>query len=622
MLQTWFAHPGLLTLALAAPVCSAFMLYAHLRRRQMLARLGSSLFLRKSVLVRPGVRRWKGFCVWLAVTLLALACAGPQLGLDKSAQFRTGRDVILVLDLSRSMTAEQPSRRELAVRALHDLANRFQADGGNRIALVGFAARPRLFFPLTQDYDHLRHTLAQIRMDDYPPLSVENAVSGTRIGAGLKLALASFDPRRANRPVIVLVSDGDDPVNDREWQQAVESAKEQNVRIHTVGVGSPTEEATIPAGRDVLTFNGNPVTTKLNEQVLRDIAAGTGGTYLPAQRDDYKLGAVVQQLLDADELRDEPAIDAGLPIYQLQYVWFLLPGVLLMMLTMLWNEGPRPVALPEKPRRSLSARRQVAAALLIVAALASISAAEPPDADSHVRLGNAAFAREDYQAALGHYEKAEALTGDPGQVSFNKAAAHYRLGQYKEAIECYRRTLADADAPPERKARAHYDLGNALQQHASDGLTELTEAVKEYRQCLAHDNLDPALRASARHNLELAQIRWLKARKDPRNAEHIKDEEKSEPKYPDPKKKETEYVQVKMKADDKVKEEDGAPEATKGDSVRSTGTPFNIEDKERVVPASTEDTLATLRQHAERIAEARRRQRNPDGPAAVASKDW
>ena len=102
--------------------------------------------------------------------------------------------MILVLDLSRSMSAEQPSRRESALRALEQLADEFAETGGNRIALIAFAARPLLLFPLTQDYDHLRHTLTQISEDDIPKLSADDAVSGTRIGTALKLAVESYDP--------------------------------------------------------------------------------------------------------------------------------------------------------------------------------------------------------------------------------------------------------------------------------------------------------------------------------------------------------------------------------------------------------------------------------------------
>src|ERR1022692_2475437 len=122
MLSTWFANPVFLLTLLALPVCLAFLVYGYLRRKRLTARLGSRLLLRKSVLVRPRVRRWKTFCVLLGLGLLGVACAGPHWGLDPDAQHRKGRDVILVLDMSRSMSAEQPSRRDLALLALRHLA--------------------------------------------------------------------------------------------------------------------------------------------------------------------------------------------------------------------------------------------------------------------------------------------------------------------------------------------------------------------------------------------------------------------------------------------------------------------------------------------------------------------
>ena len=168
-----FATPELLVTLLAVPVCTAFMLYAYWRRRQAMRELGNLLLLRKSVLVRSSVRRWKTVCMLLALTFLAIACAGPQWGIDKNAQLRKGRDLFVVFDLSRSMFAEQPSRRTQAVRSLAKLADALEEHGGHRVALIGFASKARLFFPLTQDYDHLA-TSWQIRGRDYPTLSLDD----------------------------------------------------------------------------------------------------------------------------------------------------------------------------------------------------------------------------------------------------------------------------------------------------------------------------------------------------------------------------------------------------------------------------------------------------------------
>jgi Ca-activated chloride channel family protein len=632
MLSTWFARPALLLTLLAVPICSALFLFAYFRRKQMTARLGSSLQLRKSVFVGVRARRWKRFCLLAGVALAALACAGPQWGLDKSAQHRMGRDVIVVLDLSRSMNAEQPSRRELACRALRHLADTFEEHGGNRVALIAFAARPQLLFPLTQDCDHLRHVLEQIEADDIPKLSFEEPVSGTRIGAALKLAVESIDRRRANRPVIVLLSDGDDPVEDDEWIEGITAASRKQIRIHTVGIGDPHRAENIPAGREFLLYDGKPIPTKLNETRLREIARRTDGIYLAAHTQTLPLGTFVQHLLDADELREEEPTGDELPVYQLRYAWFLFPAVLLFMLTIFLTEGPSlsrneskmpPTStLNQKPSRA-TARTKAAALVMILTALLSISAADPPSADSFLRQGNEAFARQEYENALKFYEQAESLTTDPGLISFNKAAAHYRLGQHREAIECYRRCLEDDQAPVERRARGHFDLGNALLQYAGDNAQTLAEAVSAYRACLHQPTLSASLRADARHNLEIAQMLWLKARgKLPED----KKTDPNKPPYPpeneDKKDDDGAYVAVNPSKDGQKREVDNLPNAPKPKQMRSQGMSKHLADEEQVHPVSPEDTLATLADHARRIAEARRRMRNPNGPAELTTKDW
>jgi Ca-activated chloride channel family protein len=681
-MQTWFAHPAFLWTLLALPVCWVLVLFAYIRRRQLTARLASALLLRKSVLVQPRWRRLKTMCVLTGLMLVGIAAAGPQWGLDPSAQQRKGRDVIIVIDLSRSMSAEQPSRRERAVRALRDLADSFQEHGGNRVAVVAFASQAQLLFPLTQDYDHLRHVLTQIDNDDIGGLHAEKPVSGTRIGAALKLAVDSIDPSRANRPIIVLLSDGHDPADDKEWQLGVQAASAKKIRIHTVGIGDPDADATIPAGAEPLLYDGKPVLTRLYETPLKEIASGTDGVYLPAHTKRLPLGAFVQHLLDADELREETPTDEALPVYQLRYAWFLFPAVLLFMLAMLVNEGPslasrerkRPTA---KVARTSSPRRaRVAAVMLAGLAIVGVSAADPATPDAILRQANDAFARQDYEAAIKLYDDLEGLTPDPGLVSFNKAAAHYRLRQArqaeqigriqsilaeagvqgvdidskfpaaveklrtpdevrerllreydklgeirrdKQAIDCYRRCLQDDEAPAERRARAHFDLGNALLEYADDNPLTLAEAATSYRACLDQPNLPAKLRADARHNLELAQLLWLKHRD--KLPEDQKDP-KSPPKYPDPddRKDEGAYEEFKPTKDYVKQERPDAPGGSKSKSLQSAGLQV-LPDNDQVVPASEEATLATLEREARRIAAARRQQRQA-GSAPLATKDW
>ncbi|MBI2808367.1 MAG: VWA domain-containing protein [Planctomycetes bacterium] len=618
---TWFANSFFLVTLAAIPLAWALMLFAWVRRRQMAARLAAPLSLRNGLLVRSRMRIGTAFCLLLGLTCLALAIAGPQWGLDKSGQIRKGRDVILLLDLSRSMSAEQPSRRELALRSLRHLANAFEETGGNRVALIVFAAEARLLIPLTRDCEHLRQALDQIEADDIAALSAADAPSGTRIGTALKLAAQMCAPGRTRHPVLVLLSDGDDPAEDKEWLEGVSACKEKALHVHVVGFGNPAKDELIPLGRDFLQYQGRFVRTRLREDRLRDIADQTGGIYLAAHASEIPLGAFVLHLLDADSLREETAATDTLPVYQLRYAWFLLPAFFLFALTLIMSDGIRITERKAQPIRT-----KAVPVVLVLLAMLGVSAADGPEAEMLVRQGTQAFAETDFEEAVKLFEKAETLTLDPGRVAFNKAAALYRLGRFREAIDSYRRCLEDDRIPAERRARARFDLGNALVQYAKEqdaGL--LAEAVATYRACLLESNLPAALRQDARHNLEIAQLQWLKARQ---NETEEKDGPKSRPPdYPkddgtDPKKNgDSKYVPVDPKNDQHA---DKPAMRKPGDKSRNlqSGVLTTLPDSETVRPLSLDETLTRLEILARRIAAERRAHRNLARPAQLTTKDW
>jgi Ca-activated chloride channel family protein len=619
MVARFFANPIFLATLLAVPIAVALLMFASIRRKQLAARLAAPIFLRSHLVVSSARRRWQALCVLLGVVLICIACAGPQWGLDPAAQFRKGRDVVLVLDLSRSMNAEQPSRRTVACRALTDLANGFQDQGGNRIALVGYATRARQFFPLTQDCEHLRRMLTFIDAGDYPPLSAENPLSGTRIGAALTLAVESCDGERSHRPVIVLVSDGDDPVDDDEWLDGVKAAADKKIQVHVVGVGNSARAETIPAGNDLLRYGDDIVRTKLNEPRLRDIAKRTGGEFLSP----HHLGDQVLRLLDVDDLREAASPgSSSIPIYHLRYAWCLVPALLLFMTAMLINAGPRtPVQWPWLRSPAVA---KALAALLTVIALGLISAADPPEVEAVVRRGDDAFARQKFDEARIHYEKAEGLTGDPGRLSFNLGASYYQLGRYREAIECYRRSLEDESMPGARQARAWFYLGNATLQQAGDDAGQLADAVKAYRAALFLLPAQSDLLVPARHNLELAQVRWLKAkeRQPVKKTDPLKDPDKSKaPNEKDPKKTTTVLVPIDPIKNAKPEQSEDVPKDAKSKDVHAAGL-LVLPDVDKVVPIAPQTTSATLEKEARRIAEERRQQRHPTGPPRLTTKDW
>src|SRR5262249_12692324 len=197
----------------------------------------------------PGWRTLRGLCWSTATLALILAVAGPRWGTDTSQQATSGRDLVVVLDLSRSMLAEQPSREERGRRVLLELADSLQRRGGHRIALVVFAARAKLVCPLTHDYDHFREAVRRQDASNLPPElrpTSNDDPSGTRIGAGLRAALGAHDPQAEGFQDILLVSDGDDPAGDEEWAEGAAQAKAAGVAVYCVGVGDPAKPSPIP----------------------------------------------------------------------------------------------------------------------------------------------------------------------------------------------------------------------------------------------------------------------------------------------------------------------------------------------------------------------------------------
>jgi Ca-activated chloride channel family protein len=328
----------------ALPVLVGLGVWSARRRRQTLARLGDPATVDMQLASRRG-RRWlNGLCLLLGFLGLGVGMAGPQWGRDWDQSAAPGRDLVVVLDCSRSMLAEVPSRLERARDALLDLADTVESRGGHRLALVLFAGKAHLACPLTHDYDHFRsklenlETVAQGR--DLEPRPGEK--SGTRLGQALTLAASCDDPRLAGTRDILLLSDGDDPVRDAEWRNGARVAVTLGIRVHTVGIGDPNTASPIRLGSGPLRHDGQLVQTRLEEAPLREIAEQTGGTYTSARTRTLPLGSLYLETIDRLPEREDS--DDTLPVYQQRYAWFLAPALGFLMLFTLLGDGSRKVA--------------------------------------------------------------------------------------------------------------------------------------------------------------------------------------------------------------------------------------------------------------------------------------
>jgi Ca-activated chloride channel family protein len=341
--QHWFANTWAFPLMSLPPLLGLLAVFALRRRNRALARLGSRPALELLVAERGWVRRLRGFLASLGLTALLLGIAGPQWGRDWTQPVAPGRDFVVILDVSRSMFAEQPSRLHRARKALDDLAETLKERGGHRVGLVIFAAHAKVVCPLTHDYDHFREVVDGLDPGHLPPeiAATGDDPSGTRIGAALRTAVDLHESRFAGYQDILLLSDGDDPARDGEWRMPAAEARARGIPVHTIGIGAPDEDSLIPTADGPLRgADGQPARTRLQEEPLLTIAELTQGVYVPAHTLALPLGRVFHERIETRPLRDDA--DDALPQYQQHYAWFLAGALGLLSLAVVVGGFSRP----------------------------------------------------------------------------------------------------------------------------------------------------------------------------------------------------------------------------------------------------------------------------------------
>jgi Ca-activated chloride channel family protein len=284
--------------------------------------------------VSRSARRWKSVLLLCALTLLGVALARPQFGSRVETVRSVGQDIIVAVDLSMSMLAEDvtPSRLERARLAILRLIQNLD---GDRIGLVAFAGSAFVQSPLTADYSAAGMFLAAMSPDLMP-------VQGTDLRAALRVSLDALDRGARETRVIVLVTDGENLEGD--FEEELQRAVESGVQVHVVGIGSP-EGGPIPVydelGRRtgfLRDDDGTVVTTRLDEQTLRTVADRTGAKYVRAGAG----GTAFEDLVDEIASVEGEAIDARqVTQFEEQYQIFL--GLALFLLLAEW-------LLPERRR--------------------------------------------------------------------------------------------------------------------------------------------------------------------------------------------------------------------------------------------------------------------------------
>jgi Ca-activated chloride channel homolog len=433
--------------------------------------------------------------LWLAGLLaLFVAAAGPRKGYELREVKRRGIDLLFAVDTSRSMLAEDlsPNRLERARLGIHDFVSRLE---GDRVGLIPFAGSAYALCPLTSDYEAFRESLDALDTDLIPR-------QGTNVATAIEEAARLFEEQGNNHRILVLITDGEDLQGD-----ALDMAKEQakkGMTIYTVGVGS-TGGQTIPLrlsnGRmDVVRdANNQPVTTKLDEGTLRQIAEATNGLYVPMGRGAEGLDTIYREKLRLVPKNESEGRMEKVPLER--YEWPLAFALICLVMEFLLPDRRR--ARQAKALPSAARRRAIPGRTAAVGVIVGLLAVFSPD-------------------------KVQAEATD-ARVLYNQGTKAYAEGNFSQAADDLRASLNTTDLGLQN--RAYYNLGNALyrkgqatlgQQDVEGTMKAWEESIKAYEDASALNPED----GDARYNAALVKRKLDELKKQ--NPDKDKDKQKKD----------------------------------------------------------------------------------------------
>ena len=319
----YFASPVYFWLLLLIPVIP--VVYGILRalRKRRIRKFGDP------ALVRQLMPSWSGAKGWVRIILfdLALLCfiigiARPQMGAKLKEHEAKGAEIMICLDVSNSMLAQDysPSRLDRAKLAITRMVDRLQ---GDRIGLIIFAGTSFVQLPITTDYVSAKMFLGSIDTGSVP-------IQGTAIGDAILTAAKSFSAQSEKSRAIVVITDGENHEDDA--VDAAKQAAELGIKVYTIGVGS-VQGQPIPVGGELLKdSDGNIVVTRLDEETLRKIAREGGGAYVHAGNEEFGLNPIIDDIKKMEAERFNSIVFED---FDEQSMYFLAAALVLLVIEML-----------------------------------------------------------------------------------------------------------------------------------------------------------------------------------------------------------------------------------------------------------------------------------------------
>lgn len=517
-----FSQIEMLFLIWAIPVFFLVVVYGMKTRQKILARFSSPKGL---AVIAPEVgsgRRWlKAGLVLCSLLFICLALSGPQYGYKWQTIEQKGVDIIVAVDLSRSMLAAdiQPTRLDRAKREIYDLLAMLK---GDRMGLVAFAGTAFLQCPLTLDYQAFNIFLNSLTPDSMP-------VGGTDISGALITSLSAFDLKTSSRKAVILITDGEN-TGSTDPLEAAESARKAGVKLFCIGVGSvagvpvPAETGGIKKDR-----SGNIILTKIDEEALKKMAVLTGGAYVRSVA-----GSMDLDIIYSNEIRGK--MEASTLSTDKKQVWEdRFQWVLAFAILALGAEFFVPAVV----------RKKAALSAMVLLLLWSV----PVHAGNPMRDGIEAYNQGAYDKALKLFIDAQLEHPDRADILYNIGNAYYHIGDFEAAAKSYKEALKTENRLLQQKTR--YNLGNA-----DFRKKQYEEAVRNYEEALKLNPDD----VQAEQNLEYVKKIMEQAKEQQKQPQKGDQGDKSNP---DDKKDASEKKEPDQEPQEKAKQEDQPPEDQK-----------------------------------------------------------
>lgn len=479
--------------------------------------------------------------VWLqiiAFALIIVAIANPQIGSKLEEVKREGIDIMIALDVSNSMNAEdlQPNRLERAKQIITKIVDKLK---GDRIGIIVFAGEAYIQLPITSDYAAAKLFLNTINTGYIP-------TQGTAIGNAIDLAtkaLTAREEKKHRSKVILVITDGENHEDDA--ISAAKNASENGIIIHTMGFGSPNG-VPIPVYKNNKMVgyktdkDGNTIITKLNESLLQQIASIGNGIYIRGTNSNASLNSFLDEInkLEKTELASQIFTE-----YESRFQYLIALALILLTIEYFI---PR-IKSKWIAQINLFDNKKMRNYLFIVTFVLSNLLSLAQQENKFIREGNKLYKENKFVEAEQNYLKAIEKNANNNISNYNLGNAFYKQNKFDEALQQYN-TFVNTVNDKEKQAKAYHNIGNAYLK-----TEKLEEAVKAYKQSLKLNPKDEDTRYNLAYALEKLKQQQQQQNQNQQQQQQNKQEEKKEEQKQEQKNQEQQQQQQNQMSKEEAK---------------------------------------------------------------------